>query len=177
MNNVTTMPSLGAGRLAKSIPFTGSAMKCSAGWPLLQSWCSRRCCDLTTLCVLYAIGSPGHSLEPLRLDGSTIDDTLAERAILYAAQRVADLFQQLCIVFGFGKFLRRDLVGDARVTDVMRRVDEFSPALVRFSAHASRQSFFKVEEALLVVLNIHDVLPANAANATATHLSLLVSLH
>jgi hypothetical protein len=34
----------------------------------------------------------------------------------------------------------------------MGRVDEFSPALVRFMANPGGQSLFQVEEALLVVL-------------------------
>lgn len=129
------------------------------GWPLLQGWRSQRCCDLKTLCVLQTIRSPGHSLEPLRFDGSTIDDAPAERAIFQPAQRVADLLQHIRIVFGFGKCLRRGLVRDARVANVMRRVDEFSPAMVPFLANASGQSFVEVEEALLVVLNVHDVFP------------------
>src|SRR4029453_17000530 len=41
----------------------------------------------------------------------------------------------------------------------MRRVDEFSPAMVGFLANPSGQSFFEVEKALLVVLNVHDVFP------------------
>jgi hypothetical protein len=49
----------------------------------------------------------------------------------------------------------------------MRRVDEFSPALVGFLANPSGQSFFQVEEALLVMLNVHDVFPHDAANAAA----------
>jgi hypothetical protein len=35
----------------------------------------------------------------------------------------------------------------------MRRVDEFSPALVRVLADPNGQSFFEVEKTLLVVLN------------------------
>src|SRR6267378_6378327 len=41
----------------------------------------------------------------------------------------------------------------------MSRVDEFSPALVGFLANPSGQSFFEVEEALLVMLNVHDCFP------------------
>jgi hypothetical protein len=41
----------------------------------------------------------------------------------------------------------------------MRRVDEFSPAVLGFLADAGGQGFLEVEEALLVVLNVHDVFP------------------
>src|SRR5882672_6024968 len=46
----------------------------------------------------------------------------------------------------------------------MRRLDEFSPALVGFLANPSGQSVFQVEEAPLVVLNVHDLFPHNVAN-------------
>src|ERR1700681_2604226 len=46
----------------------------------------------------------------------------------------------------------------------MRRVDEFSTALVGFLANPSGQSVFQVEEAPLVVLNVHDVFRHNVAN-------------
>src|SRR5260221_2288071 len=75
------------------------------GRPLLQSWRSRRRCDLKTLPVLQAIGSPRHRLEPLLFDASTVDDAPAERAIGHTAQRVAHLLQHIRILFGFGKFL------------------------------------------------------------------------
>ena len=57
----------------------------------------------------------------------------------------------------------------------MSRVDEFCPALVGFLANAGGQSFFEIEEALLVVLNVHDVF-RNAANAAAIPQLLLVPL-
>src|SRR5260370_17528128 len=41
----------------------------------------------------------------------------------------------------------------------MGRVDEFSLALVRFMANPGGQSLFQIEEALLVVLNVHEVFP------------------
>src|SRR3977135_3777690 len=41
----------------------------------------------------------------------------------------------------------------------MSRVDEFSPALVGCLANPGGQSSFEVEEALLVVLNVHDCSP------------------
>src|SRR3984893_5014897 len=46
----------------------------------------------------------------------------------------------------------------------MRRVDEFSTALVGFLANPSGQSVFHVEEAPLVVLNVHDVFRHDVAN-------------
>src|SRR6266852_9789894 len=50
-------------------------------------------------------------------------------------------------------------IRDARVANVMRRVDEFSPALVGCLANPGGQSSFEVEEALLVMLNVHDCSP------------------
>jgi hypothetical protein len=58
----------------------------------------------------------------------------------------------------------------------MRRVNEFSPTLVGLLANAGGQSFFEIEEALLVVLNVHDDVPRNAANAEAIPRLLLVPL-
>ena len=66
---------------------------------LADAAASRRCR------VFQTIWRPGHGLEPLLLDRSTVDDARAERAIGYAAQRVAHLLQHIRIVFGFGKFL------------------------------------------------------------------------
>jgi hypothetical protein len=88
-------------------------------------------------------------------DWSAVDDAPAERAIGKAAERVADLLQHIRIVFGFAKFLCRSLVRDARVAGVMRRVDEFFPALVGVLADASGQRCFKVVKSLFVVLSIH----------------------
>jgi len=122
------------------------------GCPLLEGRRSRRRCDLKPLFVLQAIRSPGHGLKPALFDRSTVHDALAERAIGHAAQRLAHLSQHGRIVFGFGEFLGRHLARDARFANVMGRVDEFSPALVRFMANSVGQSFFEVEQPLLVVL-------------------------
>ena len=119
---------------------------------LLEGRRSRRRCDLKRLFVLQAIRSPGHGLKPALFDRSTAHDALAERAIGHAAQRLAHLSQHGRIVFGFGEFLGRHLARDARFANVMGRVDEFSPALVRFMANSVGQSFFEVEQPLLVVL-------------------------
>ena len=139
----------------------------SAFWATLRPQVSVRASD-------NSIGSPGHGLEPWLFDGSTVDDAGAERAIGHAAQRVAHLLQHIRIVFGFRKFLLRHRVRDARVANVMRRVDEFSPALVGFPANPSGQTFFEVEEALLVLLNVHNVFSHN--DGGRTHLGQITSL-
>jgi hypothetical protein len=92
----------------------------------------------------------------LLFDRSTVDEAPAERAILDAAQRVAHLLQHIRVVLGFGKLLRRHFVRDARVADVVRRIDELSTGFVRFLADPSGQSFLEIEKALLIVLNVHD---------------------
>jgi hypothetical protein len=120
---------------------------------------SRRRCDLKALFVLQAIWRPGHCFKPALFDRSTVHDALAERAIGHAAQRFAHWLQHCRIVFGFGKFLGRHLVGDTRIANVMGRVDEFFPGLVGLLANPTGQSAFEAEQALLIVLNVHGVLP------------------
>jgi hypothetical protein len=74
-------------------------------------------------------------------------------------QRVAHLLQHGRIVVRLGKFLGCHLVRDTRVAHVMGRLDDFSPPLVRLLPNPGGQRVFEVEQALLVMLNVHDVVP------------------
>jgi hypothetical protein len=62
-------------------------------------------------------------------------------------------------VFGFGELFGRPLVGNTHVANIVSDVEELSSALCDGSAGPDGQSPFKVEQSLLVVLNIHEILP------------------
>jgi hypothetical protein len=95
--------------------------------------------------VFQAVRGPWHRVEPFLFDRPAVHQARAEHAIVHPGQRVAHLFQHDRIAIGVGELLGRPFVGDARLADVIGRIDELSLAIGNRASDPGRQGFFEVE--------------------------------
>jgi ketosteroid isomerase-like protein len=109
--------------------------------------------------VFQAVRGPRRRIEPFLLDRRAVHDALAERAGVKPGQGCAHLFQLGGIGLGFRELLGSHLVGDTRVAEVVGGIKELLAAIGDGSANPPRQSRFKIEQAVLEMLNIHEMVP------------------
>src|SRR5262245_61679446 len=105
--------------------------------------------------MLQAIRRPGHGLEALRLNWTTIDDATAIRASVDSLERIPHLLENRRVEFAFGKVLALPFVRDAGIGTISRRVEHLLAGSFSLACRSRREPRFEREQPLLVPVHVH----------------------